>query len=189
MKAEGHITGNAMNTYKIFSALAFLAATQSAAAVSFDINYTRNHFQVQQSNTFTDLVAAHHNGEVIGNHNLAGLDGLTTTSQISGDARNHSIMMTTHFSVAGDTQYEFQVGADWGRGGGIAIYNEQNEIVSEQIFSEDIWWGKNWNNSDVISTNLTSPKVTGALPGLASRNAAPELRRFASQKTGATSPP
>ncbi len=143
-----------MNTLKLFSTLSLLLIAQQVAAVSFNVSYTRNYYEVQQGDSFTDLLAAHHEGEIIGTNTLAGFDGLTTTSQISGSARNHSIMMMTSFTVADDTQYEFQVGADWGRGGGIAIYNGQNDIVSEQVFAEDIWWGKSWSNPDVISTDF-----------------------------------
>lgn len=144
-----------MNTIKALAATALLAISTQAAAVTYDISFTHSTYQVQEGNSIDDLVAAHLAGSALTNQSLSGFDGIETTAFIAGNAYDHSIMMSTSFTLAENTQYEFQVGADWGRGGGVAIYNDDtNSLVSEQIFSNDIWWSKNWNNSDVISTNF-----------------------------------
>jgi len=61
---------------------------------------------------------------------------------------------TLDVDVAGD--YTFQVGADWGRGGGAALIDTvSNTILQETVTEDDIWWGYNWNHTDVISTTYT----------------------------------
>lgn len=144
-----------MKLFKNIAAIALIALSAPVAAVSYDINFTRSTYTVGDEDTFWDLLDAHEAGTYISSNSLTGFDGIQTTAQINGSARNHSIMLSTEFRVAKDTHYEFQVGADWGRGGAIAIFNNETEtLASEQVFAEDIWWGNNWNNSDVISTDF-----------------------------------
>lgn len=144
-----------MNTLKTTAAIALIALSAPVAAVSYDINFTRSSYQVGTDDSFWDLLDAHEAGTYLSSNSLTGFDGIESTAQISGSARNHSIMMSTEFNVAKDTHYEFQVGADWGRGGGIAIFNNETEtLASEQVFSKDIWWDNDWDNSDVISTDF-----------------------------------
>lgn len=140
---------------QLVAATMLLGLSLQAAAVTYEIDFTRSTYQVMQGDSFSDLLNAHEAGTTLSSQTIGGLNGIDTQAQITGDARDHSIRMSTSFSVVGATQYEFQVGADWGRGGGIAIYNDDtNSLVSEQIFSHDIWWGKSWSNSDVISTDF-----------------------------------
>ncbi len=143
-----------MNLLRTTTIAALLISGSQAFSASYDINFTRSTYEVQAGDSFSDLLAAHNAGLAISSQTLDGFDGIETQVQIAGNARDHSILMTTSFSITDNTQYEFQVGADWGRGGGIAIFdNDTGATVSEQIFTDDIWWGKNWNNSDVISTD------------------------------------
>lgn len=144
-----------MNPLKTIAAIALIALSAPVAAVSYDISFTRSSYQVDATDNIWDLLDAHEAGNFLSSNSLNGFDGIQSTAQIGGSARNHSIMMSAEFYVAQDTHYQFQTGADWGRGGGIAIINNDTEtLVSEQIVAEDTWWGNNWNNSDVINTDF-----------------------------------
>lgn len=137
------------------SAFSFLAFSSLANAVTYDIEFTRSSYQTQATDSFSDLAAAHNAGQLINRLSVDGFNNIGTKASINGDARNHSIMLTTSFYVRENTQYDFQVGADWGRGGGIAIINaDTNTVVSEQVINQDVWWNNSWNNSDVISSNF-----------------------------------
>jgi hypothetical protein len=47
---------------------------------------------------------------------------------------------------------EIQFGTDWGRGGYSAVVAGGTSDV--QKYTDDIWWGRSWNNSDVLSFNF-----------------------------------
>jgi len=133
-----------------------LASAHSAAStVSFDVDYTRSQFQVQGHHDFSQLTQAHEAGRTLMASSMEGLADIVTTSHIRGNAQDHSIRMSSRFELAQATQISFQVGADWGRGGGVAITNQQSgERVHEQIVAQDIWWNHDWQNSDVITTDF-----------------------------------
>jgi hypothetical protein len=144
-----------MKSLLAIASFSFLAYSSIGHTATYEIEFTRSSYEMLTTDSFSDLEAAHNAGQLINRLSVDGFNNIDTQAVIDGDANNHSIMLTTSFYVDKDTLYDFQLGADWGRGGGIAIINaDTNTIVSEQLTGQDIWWDNDWNNSDVINTNF-----------------------------------
>ena len=136
--------------------LALLGAGHaSATPVSFDVDFTSTRYVVDADDTFTDLVAAHDAGRFLSSTTVDGFEGVST-QLYSGVRRNYSVRMTANLNLKTAGDYTFQVGADWGRGGGVAlIETESNNILDEYVIDDDIWWAYRWNNPDVITTRYS----------------------------------
>ena len=78
---------------------------------------------------------------------LAAFEGVSYRGTCGGDKENYGALYTITGSLSGGA--EFQFGLDWGRGGFILADFEDAPI---NYIDDDIWWGKNWNNSKEILT-------------------------------------
>ena len=73
----------------------------------------------------------------------------------AGTNSDYSTLITTSFTAGVTGTYEFQVGTDWGRGGGTqATHVGSGAVINTFITTNNIWWNNSWNNPDVISTVL-----------------------------------
>ncbi len=132
-----------------------LAIPGTAAALSFQADFVSSNYQVQTGDTFSDLLLQHQSGGLIQSNVTTGLEDISTAVYAAGVATNYSILLSTTLDVGVSGTYTFQVGTDWGRGGGTALIdNTSGSIVSEQILTEDIWWNNDWSNPDVFTTTF-----------------------------------
>lgn len=160
----GECAIHAPSTWKRSSAAAFSAwlaiaiaslAPAVANAISFGLEYRDSTYQVVGSDTYNDLVLEFQSGTLLSTQTIASLDGLTSTAY-AGTSNDYATLITTTF-VAGVTGiYEFQVGTDWGRGGGAqAVHVSSGSVLDTFVTTNDIWWGNSWSNPDVFSTVLS----------------------------------
>lgn len=151
--------------YPILLATLLLVAVQNAnaAGATFDVVFTDSTYRVTNTDTFSDLLSQHNAASVISSTSITAMQGIDTllyAGNISGD---YSVLMSTTLDIKTAGSYEFQVGTDWGRGGGVALFDtDSGSLLQETVDHTDIWWGYNWGHSDVISTtyNLTESKYT-----------------------------
>jgi len=134
-----------------------LAVTAPAAALSFRAEFSDSGYQVQAGDTWADLLAAHQAGAPLASVDLTALEDVSAQVEAGVDG-DYSILMTADLDVAVAGQYEFQVGADWGRGGVAALLDDSGTVLDQLVRTDDIWWNDDWNDGDVFSTvvNLTA---------------------------------
>ena len=115
-----------------------------------DINYT-----VNRSSTFQDALVnfdAAYDANPICDVSLETLEGVGSKYNCGGKARANT---GTLFLISGYNSgaSQLQFGTDWGRGGYSALNTPGSSDI--QKYADDIWWGRNWNNRDVLSFNFS----------------------------------
>ena len=131
-----------------------LVANASAVNLSLDVTFTDSNYQVTSTDTFADLLAAHNAANVISTTNVSALDNIDTSVYAGNISGDYSVLMSATLNIKDAGDYVFEVGTDWGRGGGVALFESvTNTLLSETINSTDIWWHNNWNHPDVIGTS------------------------------------
>jgi len=134
------------------SLVGFVATAPTASALSFQADFTRTPYQVQPGDTYADLLAAHQAGTFLTSVGLPALTGVSAQVE-AGVTTDYSILMTADLGIAVAGQYTFQVGADWGRGGGVALIDASSgTVLDELVRTDDIWWNNDWGNADVFTT-------------------------------------
>lgn len=144
------------NLSKLIGAILLISSIQVAHAlnVSLDVVFTDSDYQVDSSDSFADLLAAHNAANIISTTNVDALDGIDTSVYAGNINGDYSVLMMATLDIEMAGNYEFKVGTDWGRGGGVALFDTAtNTLLHEQINATDIWWANNWNHSDVITSN------------------------------------
>lgn len=143
-----------------FAVIAFLLIGQSLVttslhALDFQVDFRNSTYQTVAGDTFSDLLAQHQSETLIQSNVTTGLEDISTSVYAAGATANYSMLMSTTLTVGVAGQYTFQVGTDWGRGGATALIdNSDSSIVFERVIVDDIWWGYNWNNTDVFTTTF-----------------------------------
>lgn len=133
--------------------LGLVLATQPAAALGFEVELRSSTDSVQAADTFADVLARHQAGALLDTTTLDGLVGIQTGLQVGGANRDYSLRMSLRLEAALAGQYTFQVGPDWGRGGAVAVFDEEaGTLLGEQVFTGDLWWNNDWNDPDVLTT-------------------------------------
>ncbi|EAQ97508.2 MYXO-CTERM sorting domain-containing protein [Congregibacter litoralis] len=84
-------------------------------------------------------------GEVC-SKDLEAFEGISYRKTCNGTREDYGALYTINGSLSGSVEFEF--GLDWGLGGFILADYEDAPI---DYYNTDIWWSKNWNNSDVLS--------------------------------------
>ncbi|MEM7467987.1 MAG: hypothetical protein AAF387_14025 [Pseudomonadota bacterium] len=132
-------------------ALPLFAGNAYAFNLSLDVVFTDANYQVSATDTFADLLAAHNSANVISTTNVNALDNVDTSVYAGNISGNYGVLMSASLHIEDAGNYEFRVGTDWGRGGGVALFDSAtNALISETIDSTNIWWANNWNHGDVI---------------------------------------
>ncbi len=132
-----------------------VVATGQANALTFDVEFRDSSYQVQTGDTYDDLVLEHQSGLVLNTLQVSGIDGLSSVASASTNI-DYSTWITTTFTAAIAGTYNFQVGTDWGRGGGSSAQHVgSGAVLDEFVTTDDIWWAYNWNDPDVLSTSLS----------------------------------
>lgn len=115
-----------------------------------DINYT-----VNGSTTFGDVLTsfgAAYDANPICDVAIENLEGVGAKFDCGGKARANT---GTLFNITGYNTGNslLQFGTDWGRGGFSALSTAGTSDIKR--YADDIWWGRNWNNRDVLSFNFS----------------------------------
>ena len=143
-------------THILLSGIALLASAQSVAALnlSLDVTFTDSNYQVSNTDTFADLLAAHNAANIISTTNVSALDNVDTSVYAGNISGDYSVLMSATLNIKDAGNYEFRVGTDWGCGGGVALFETStNTLLQEMVDPSDIWWSNNWNHGDVIYTS------------------------------------
>lgn len=154
--AAGPLMFRAVLFSAVFSSLvSVFAFVGTALALDFRADFRQSTFQVTSGDTFSDLLAQHESETLIQSNVIESLQNVSTAVHGGGVTRDYSILMTTDVTFAVEGRYTFQVGTDWGRGGATALIdNATGAIVYERVITDDIWWGYDWNASDVFETTF-----------------------------------
>lgn len=137
--------------------VALMIATMAsvATAIDFQVDFVHSTYAVQEDDTFADLIAQHAAGTLIQSSVTDGLGDITTSEFGAGTTRDYGILLSTLLTFTAAGTYTFQVGTDWGRGGGTALIDYiSGEIVSEFVITDDVWWARDWNDPDVFTTTI-----------------------------------
>lgn len=137
-------------------ALAFaclVLVSGDARALTFHADFGSTTYQVAPGDTYADLLAAHLAAAPLASVSLPGFEGVSAQVQ-AGVSTDYSIRLTAQMTVAASGEYQFQVGADWGRGGIAAVLDGNGAVIQELLQTDDIWWANDWNNPDVFTTTL-----------------------------------
>lgn len=135
---------------KLLASLLLLAACGPAFALPVLTFETRNsHYQVNGSESASDLLAAWNAATPVFSHQIDAFRDLDV-SGYGGDNWDNAVLMTLSFNLDTTSDFQFQLGADFGRGGGVIV----NGIL-DTLRTDDIWWAGDWNSGDVISTRHT----------------------------------
>jgi len=138
----------------LISLLAVFVLPCQARAISFDVEFRSSTEQVIAGDSYADLLLKHASGTLLSAQTLAGVDGLSSVAA-AGTNNNYSTLITTNFTAGVTGTYEFQVGTDWGRGGGTqATHVGSGTVIDTFITTDNLWWANDWNNADVFSTIL-----------------------------------
>ncbi len=147
--------GSGIHALAFFLFMGLILAGSNATAISFQADFNQTTYQVVAGNTFDDLILAHETGTFVSSNILTTTAGISASVYAGNVNRDYSLLITTDFMVASGYGglYEFQIGTDWGRGGGGKVINSDNgQVLYEYVTTEDIWWDNDWNNADVLST-------------------------------------
>jgi hypothetical protein len=125
-----------------------------ARALTFQADFTFSTYQVTAGDDFADLLAAHLAGASLASVAMTGFEDVSAQVE-AGVSGNYSIMLTTVLTIGTTGLYEFQVGADWGRGGVAAVLDDPSgTVIQELVRTDDIWWANDWSNPDVFTTQI-----------------------------------
>lgn len=143
---------------KVGTALATLAFAAGAQAglLTFDYSVTGINYSVNGSENAADLLNAHNAGSTICSGSADGFVSTGPRQNCGTTSRtDYSLQLHTEFDLANASNLRFQTGADWGRGGGLILTDRNSGARSVyDVTSDDIWWNRDWNNSDVFITEL-----------------------------------
>ena len=127
-----------------------LLAPAAAHSISFNLEYRASTYQVVGSDTYNGLVLEFQSGSLRSTQTIGGIDGITSTVY-AGINNDYATLITTTFTAGVTGIYEFQVGADWGRGGGVqAVHVGSGTALDSFVTTDDICWGNSWSNPDVF---------------------------------------
>ena len=143
-------------TLATFALVLFAIPHVNAMSAAFDIEFTDSTYSVKRTDTFQDLLDAHNAATVTHVTHVDAMQGIDTTLYSVTDKNDYSVSMSATLNIGAAGEYTFQVGTDWGRGGGVALFDTASgDILREFVTHKDIWWNNNWNHRDVIETSYT----------------------------------
>ena len=145
---------------KILTSIAALmmASTAQAGLIinSIDMLVASTSFVVREDNTFGDAIAnfgAALSTDPVCMMSLDEMDGVGGKQNCGGSRRNTGTLFAISGYNSGTT--ELELGLDWGRGGYAGLFFEGSGLPEITKYTNDIWWGRNWGNSDVLNFELT----------------------------------
>ena len=144
--------------------LAALLATLTpsfASALTMSVSFRSSTYQVQSGDDYFSLLAEHQTGSVLGTASVLALEDITTSIYAPGNTTNYSVLMTVDLIAEQTSNYVFQMGVDWGRGGIVAVIDQDtNTVIAETLRTDDLWWAYNWSHPDVFTTSVNLTQGT-----------------------------
>lgn len=138
----------------LLATVGWLLLASDARALSFQADFVATTFQVSAGDGYAELAAAFAAGTPLASVTMTGFENVSAQVEagVSGD---YGIRLVADLTVAAAGQYEFQIGADWGRGGVAAVIDTATgTVLDEVVRTDDIWWSNDWNDPDVFTTQL-----------------------------------
>ncbi|MGB1111246.1 MAG: CCXG family PEP-CTERM protein [Gammaproteobacteria bacterium] len=137
-----------------YFAIALISAVLAMPSQAFELTYSSrgSSYEVLGTETAQDLLDEFTSSSPIYCDRLAMTEFTRVNSAVSCGSGNSDLddLVELSFNLADDADFEFQLGTDWGRGGAVIVNNTLSYITTD-----DIWWGYDWNNADVISNQLS----------------------------------
>ncbi|OED43194.1 hypothetical protein AB833_04270 [Chromatiales bacterium (ex Bugula neritina AB1)] len=78
------------------------------------------------------------------------INGRNNQNTFSGPNGNYGLLNEVYFEVDVPGFWSFRYGGDYGLGGGLYVNSE----ALDERWNEDLWWGRNFNNPDVLSGSI-----------------------------------
>lgn len=139
---------------KLIAITLFAAGVFSSFASAYELTYSSrgSSYQVTGNESATDLLDEFHSSSPIYCDQTAIADFTMINSAVTCGSGNSNLddLVELTFDLATDADFRFEIGTDWGRGGAVIVNGALNYITTD-----DIWWGYNWNNGDVIGNDLS----------------------------------
>ncbi len=123
---------------------------------SIDMSVAKSDYWVSSGSTFSEALAEVDSAlqnDPICMVSIDLFDAIGGKQLCGGPKQNTATTFLISGVNTGTTQLQF--GLDWGRGG----YSEiqfGSALPSITQYTDDIWWGRNWNSGDVLNFDLTS---------------------------------
>jgi hypothetical protein len=128
-----------------------VAASAQAGPITFDYSITHTDYRVDGTETAESLVNAHELGDLVCTGSVDGFVRVGPRQTCGVFQRNYSLLVSTQFNLVDGGNYRFQAGVDWGRGGGVILTDlSSGEQLLTDLASGDLWWNRDWNDSDVF---------------------------------------
>jgi len=110
-------------------------------------NYSARNQTGRSADLFANALGAFSSAPgAVCSQDLQALEGVSYRDTCGGSRNNYGALYTITGSLSASAEFEF--GLDWGRGGFILA---DFDGASVDYINDDIWWGKNWSNPDVLS--------------------------------------
>lgn len=149
-----------MNTKAIFTGIIFSAAACTAQAGlivdSINVKMANSTYNARGDNDsdYAGASSAFLSGAGGGcDLSVEAFTGLSYRGTCGGTRNNYGAQYTISGYNTGVTAFQF--GLDWGRGGFFSL-EADGSTETTAFTDQDIWWGNNWMNSDVINFNLST---------------------------------
>ncbi|MFK8051699.1 MAG: CCXG family PEP-CTERM protein [Woeseiaceae bacterium] len=127
-------------------------AAQATTISSIDMTVRTSNYVVTGSETASTLLSEFYSsGSEVCSTTVAAIDNVGSSQTCGGPNRNIATLFNINIDASGPLRFQF--GGDWGRGGVIFGRNGINGTVGP--YAEDVWWNRDWSNSDVIGFTLT----------------------------------
>lgn len=141
--------------FTLLSTIAWLFLASDARALSFQADFVATTFQVNAGDGYAELAAAFAAGTPLASVTMNGFENVSA-QVVAGVSGDYAIRLVADLRLAAAGLYEFQIGADWGRGGVAAVIDTATgTVLDEVVRTDDIWWSNDWNDPDVFTTLLT----------------------------------
>ncbi|MGB0721076.1 MAG: CCXG family PEP-CTERM protein [Gammaproteobacteria bacterium] len=136
------------------AAVLFAAALSCGAAQAFELTYSvrGSTYGVSGTENAADLYTAFDAGGPVycDEQSLDSFVMVNTGATCGSGNSDLADFISLEVDLAAATVLEFELGTDWGRGGALLVDGAVHTITSD-----DIWWGYDWNNADVINSVLS----------------------------------
>ncbi|WP_439106553.1 PEP-CTERM sorting domain-containing protein [Congregibacter sp.] len=145
MRYSKFVAGITLATFSGLASAGLVIDSINVEMVSTSFS-ARNMAESNEENYAAALNAFQSSEGAVCSEDLQALEDVSYRGTCGGGKRNYGALYTITGSLTGGA--EFQFGLDWGRGG---FTSADSTDAAVDYFNEDIWWSKNWNNSDVKS--------------------------------------
>lgn len=147
--------------------LAGLAGT--AQATSMTVETRSGNYTVNEHDSFANLLTAFNHMTPSSSRNVTTFVGATPINY-------GGVLLTLNFNFAAASTYDFRIGPDYGRGGGVAA-----DGVGLTVRNDDLWWNHSWTPAETITNtgiHFSAGNHTMQWLGFESTNSGPMSVQF-----------